>query len=112
MARRIAASSLPTIHAAPAMEAETAVAAAKPQWRAFMVRPFRDGDLLARLIHSAVVVGPGEVERARRVGGHEEREVRVGRNGTGPIGADHLAAVVAAGELVEDLARDEVVLGV
>src|SRR5262249_45802287 len=61
---------------------------------------------------AAVVVRPREVERAGLACRDEERDVRVGGDRRRQLGAEHLLAVVGAGELVEDLARDHLAGGV
>src|ERR1700727_1342936 len=57
-------------------------------------------------LRRAVLVGPGERERAAFGGGGEERDERIGGDGGIKLGAEHFLAVIGADEVVDDVARD------
>src|SRR5579883_696109 len=67
----------------------------------------RHHDLAVFRRHRAVVVEPAEAERAARGRAHVELDVRVGRDRGLEVDAEQRRAVEGAGELVDDLARDE-----
>src|SRR5580704_1014219 len=57
-------------------------------------------------LRRAVLVGPGERQRAAFGSDGEERDERIGGNGGIKLGAEHFLAVIGADEVVDDVARD------
>src|SRR5215471_4610641 len=67
-----------------------------------------DSDLVLGGGDGAVVVDPGELERAAFIDPRGKLQKRIGRNGSFEVDAEHGFAVELARELVDDLARNGV----
>src|SRR6266478_7454585 len=72
--------------------------------------PLSDGEVVLQCVDAAAILFPNERESAALRRAQVEFDKRIRRNGLVEVDAEHHNVIVAAGKLVDDLARDDVAL--